>query len=471
MQSLLNKKAFTLTAILMLMGALQVSRAQTVHAFSAKQAVDYAKTNSVVVKNALIDIKIQQQANREVTSLALPQLNASANLAYNPNIAVQSLPDFISPATYQVLIDQGVKDGNGQPITFPAGGFGNIAAQFGVPWTAGAGLELSQILFDGQVFVGLQARKAVLDFTKKQAEVTQELIAANTYKLYYQLVVGRQQVTSIDANIERFDKLLNDTKEIYKQGFVERLDVDKVQVQLNNLRTEKVKMENLLKVGNTGLKFLMNIPQKDSLVLTDSLTEEELKSNILDGQYNYSDRKEYQLLSLGVKLNEYNVRRYQLSRMPTLAAFASYQKNAQRTKFNFFNDGPWFTASLVGVKLSVPIFDGFAKRSKIQSAKLELEKVKNNLAQQQENIDNEVTVSKLNMASALQTIDNQKQNVTLAEKVYNTTKLKYEQGLGDNQEIYNAQAELKMAQNNYYGALYDAIIAKIDYLKATGKLD
>ena len=458
-------------AAMMLLALSLQSRAQTVNAFSAKQAVDYAKKNATAVKNALIDIKIQQQTNREVTSAALPQLNGSVNLTYNPNIAVQSLPDFISPATYQVLVDQGVKDGNGNPITFPAGGFGNIAAQFGVPWTAGAGLELSQILFDGQVFVGLQARKTVLDFAKKQAEVTEEQITANVYKLYYQLVVGRQQITSIDANISRFEKLLNDTKEIYKQGFAERLDVDKVQVQLNNLRTEKVKTENQLKVGNAGLKFLMNMPQKDSLVLTDSLTEDELKSNILDQQYNYSDRKEYQLLSLGLKLNEYNVKRYQLSRIPTLAAFASYQKNAQRNKFDFFNDGPWFTASLVGVKLSVPIFDGFARRSKIQSAKLEVEKTKNNLAQQQENIDNEVTVSRLNMTSAMQTIDNQRQNVDLAEKVYNTTKLKYEQGLGDNQEIYTAQAELKVAQNNYYSALYDAIVAKIDFLKATGKLE
>lgn len=468
-KQLLNGKK-GIAALMMLMALSIQSRAQTVNALSAKQAVDYATKNAVAVKNALIDIKIQKETNREVTSAALPQLNGSVNVTYNPNIAVQSLPDFISPATYQVLIDQGVKDGSGNPIAFPAGGFGNIAAQFGVPWTAGAGLELSQILFDGQVFVGLQARKTVLDFATKQAEVTVEQIKANVYKLYYQLVVGRQQVTSFDANIDRIEKLLSDVKEIYKQGFAEKLDIDKVQVQLNNLRTEKVKVINQLKVGNAGLKFLMNMPQKDSLVLTDSLTENELKENILDQQYNYNDRKEYQLLSLGLKLNEYNVKRYQLSRIPTLAAFASYQKNAQRQKFDFFNDGPWFTASLVGVKLSVPIFDGFARRARIQSAKLEVEKSRNNLAQQQESIDNDVTAARLSMTSAMQTIDVQRQNVDLAEKVYNTTKLKYEQGLGNNQEIYTAQAELKVAQNNYYSALYDAIVAKIDFLKATGKL-
>ena len=360
-------KLITMSIMLMLLA--YKGNAQKVNNFTVKQAVDYAINNSIAVKNALIDIKIQQQTNREITAAALPQINGSAGLNYNPNIAVQSLPDFISPATYQVLVNQGVKDGNGQPISFPAGGFNNIAAQFGVPWVANAGVDLSQLLFDGQVFVGLQARKTVMDFARKQVEVTQEQIKANVFKIYYQLVVGKQQVTSIDANIERFEKLLNDTKEIYKQGFAEKLDVDKVQVQLNNLKTEKVKVTNQLSIGNTGLKFLMNMPQKDSLMLTDSLTEDELKSNILDEQYSYDNRKEIQLLNTALKLNEYSVKRFKLSRIPTLAAFASYQKNAQRNNFNFFNDGPWFTASLVGVKLNVPIFDGFARRSKIESAK------------------------------------------------------------------------------------------------------
>jgi outer membrane protein TolC len=425
------------------------TQAQTTHAFSAKQAADYAQANAVAVKNALIDIKIQKQTNREVTAAALPQLTGSGNFQDYLTIPTQLLPAEIAGG--------------------PAGTF--IPVQFGTKYSATGGFDIQQILFDGQVFVGLQARRTVMEFATKTAEVTQEQIKANVYKVYYQLVVGRQQITSIDANIDRFDKLLNDTKEIYKQGFAEKLDVDKVQVQLNNLRTEKLKTENQLLVGNASLKFLMNLPQKDVLVLTDSLTEDELKQNILDEQYSYTERKEFQLQSLGIKLNEYNIRRYKLSRIPTLSAFGSYQKNAQRSKFDFFKgDGDWFTTSLIGLRLNVPIFDGFARRSKIESAKLELQKSKNNLGQIREQIDNEVITSRLNMKSALQTIDAQKQNVELAEKVYNTTKLKYEQGLGNNQEIYTAQAELKVAQNNYYSALYDAIIAKVDYLKATGKL-
>jgi outer membrane protein TolC len=443
------------------------------HRLTLNQTIDYGLKNAVQVKNALLDVKIQHQVNREITAAAFPQLSGSATGTHYFNIPVQTLPDFISPATYQVLVDQGVKDGSGNPIVFPPGGFGNVAAQFGVPWTVNAGFDVSQLLFDGQVFVGLQARATAMDLAQKTAAVTIEQINANIQKIYWQLLMGQKQLGSIDANIERFEKLLFDTKEIYKNGFAEKLDVNKVQVQLSNLQTEKVKINSQLAAGNAGLKFLINMPQRDTLELADELKGEmvdELKKDILDASYTYNDRREIQLLNSAIKLNGYNVKRWQLSRIPTIAAFGNYSKQAQRQKFDFFEGGPWFTTSLIGAKLTVPIFDGFARRAKIENARLNVEKLNNTLQQTKENMDYEVSSIRTKMTAALLTLDNQRQNVTLAEEVFLTTKKKYEQGLGNNQEIYNAQTELKVAQNNYFGAMFDAISLKIDYLRATGKL-
>jgi outer membrane protein len=421
--------------------------AQQKNEFSVKQAVDYGVKNSVAVRNSLIDIQIQKQTNREITAAALPQINGSGTFQDFIDIPTSLLPGEIF----------------GQPGT-------RIPVQFGTKYNATGSIDASQLLFDGQVFVGLQARDAAIQLATKTSEVTAEQIKANIYKVYYQIAVGKKQVTSIDANIERFEKLLHDTKEIFKQGFAERLDVDKVQVTLNNLKTEKIKIDNQLTAGHAGLKFLMNMPQKDSLILTDTVSEDQLKENILEEKYEYKDRKEFQLLTVVTKLNGYNLQRYKLSKIPTVAAFASYQKNAQRATFDLFGKGDWFSTSLVGLKVSVPIFDGFSRKAKISKAKFEIEKTKNSLEQLEQSIDYDVTNARIKMKSALATIDNQKQNVVLAEKVYNTTKKKYEAGLGSNQEIYNAQTELKVAQNNYYSALYDAVIAKIDYLKAVGKL-
>jgi outer membrane protein len=437
------------------MGMLLLSAnvfAQQKNEFSVKQAVDYGMKNMVQVKNALLDVKIQEQVNRQITSAAFPQVSGSINATHYFNIPVTTLPDFISPATYQVLVDQGVKNGAGQPITFPSAGFGSIPAQFGTSWTGSGGIDVSQLLFDGQVFVGLVARNEVLNFYKKIAEVTQVMIKANIYKIYYQLVVGKKQITSLDANIERYEKLLNDTRLFFKNGFAEKLDVDKVEVQLNNLRTEKIKAENNLAVGYSGLKFLIGMPQKDILQLTDTLSDEELKANILDSAYDYKDRKEFQLQSIAEKLGKYNIRRYQLSKLPTVAAFGSYSKNAQRNSFNFFSKGDWFTTSLVGVKISVPIFDGNKKNALIQQSRYELQKRENSIDSLKSSIDADVEQSRLKMTSAILTVDYQKKNIALAEAVYNTTKLKYEQGIGSNQEIYNAQTELKVAQTNYYSS-------------------
>ncbi|MBC7866842.1 MAG: TolC family protein [Gloeobacteraceae cyanobacterium ES-bin-316] len=428
--------------------AQQRLKAQQVNSFSVKQAVDYAFKNSTKVKNALLDIQIQKEVNREITAGALPKLSGTASLNNYLDIPVSLIPAEIF---------------GGPPGTFQT-------VQFGTKYNATGGLDITQTLFDGQVFVGLQARAASIQFYEKRKAITEELINVNLQKIYYQLVVGKQQMTSIDANIERFAKLLNDTKEIYNQGFAEKLDIDKVSVQLNNLETEKIKVQNQLDAGNAALKYLMNMPQKETLVLTDSLTDEQLQESLLNSEYQYTDRKEYQLLDVTKRLNEYNIKRYKLSYLPTLSAFGNYNKNAQRQTFDFFKGGQWFTTTLVGIRLNVPIFDGFAKKARVNQAKFVLQQTNNNVDDLRQSIDNDVAQAKFNISAALVTMDNQKKNMELAEKVFNTTKKKYEQGLGSNQEIYTAQTELKVAQNNYYGALYDAIIARIDFLKATGKL-
>jgi outer membrane protein TolC len=440
------------------------------HEFSIQQAIDYARKNNVQVKNALLDVQRQEQVNREVTSNAYPHINGSLGTSFNPSVATQVLPNFISPATYQVLIDEGVKDGNGNPIQMP-NDFGFIAAQFGSKFTATAGVSLSQILFDGQVFVGLQARKATIEFQRKNVEVAEELIKANIYKVYYQLVVSKTQVGILDANIALLDKLLKDTRLIYENGFAEKLDIDKVSVRLANLLTEKNKVLNTVSNGYYGLKLLLGMPIRDELVLTDTLSDQQITDGILEtSTYSYDDRKEYQYAKVGKQLNEFNIRRYQLSKIPTVTLNANYAKNAQRDKWNFFNNGPWYTISTVNLNFAIPIFNGFYTKAKIEQAKIDLKKTENQIQALELSIDNEVAVAKNNFRTAIATMAFQKENMELAERVYNQTKKKYEAGTGSSLEINTAQTDLQVAQNNYITALYDAIIAKTDYLKATGKL-
>ncbi len=423
------------------------------YAFSVKESVDFALKNSTQVKNALIAINLQLQTNREITAAAYPQISGSGSMVRNLQVPVGVLPGDLMPG--------------GTPGTF-------ITIPFGTKYNSSYGFSGSQILFDGQVFVGLQARRASIDYARLNVEVTSEQIKANVQKIYYQLVVAKSQVATIDVNIERTKKLLHDTEQLFKNGFSEKLDVDKVNVNLSNLNTEKVKIQNQIEAGYVGLKYLMGMPVRAELVLTDSLTEEEIKSNVIDeGEFDFNSRKEFQLLKTQEVLNEFNIKRYKYTYIPTLQLNANYTRNAFRSQFDLLKWGPqypWYPTSFVGLSINVPLFDGFGKDARIKRSRYELMQTRNTIEDTKNNINNEIETAKINIRSAILTMDEQKKNVALAERVYNQTKLKYEQGLGSNIEITTAEGDLKIAQNNYFSALYDAIVAKVDYLKATGKL-
>lgn len=435
--------------VIVLTSIIRPALAQETYSLSAKQAVDYAMKNSTQVKNTLKDIEIQFQTNREITAAAYPQINGTINVT-----DYLKLPTQLIPAEFF----------GGQPGEFQA-------VQFGTKYNGSYGATIEQLLFDGQVFVGLQARAASIEYAEKNVSVTQEAIKANVYKIYYQLVVGKKQIALLDANIVRSEKLLHDTKALFDNGFQEKLDVDKVTVTLSNLKTEKAKVENQLQTGYLGLKYLMGMPVKNQLVLSDTLSESFLREGILTDNVRFEDRQEYLLLKSVEKLNTYNIKRYKFTYIPTVSLTGSYSKMAQREKFNFFKGGQnWYPTTYIGLQINVPIFDGFARDARIKSAKLTLAKTQNNIADLQNQITNEVETSRINIRSALITLDEQKKNMVLAEQVYNQTKLKYEQGMGSNLEITNAETELRSAQNNYFSALYDVIKSRIDYLKAIGKL-
>jgi outer membrane protein len=436
--------------VLALLLAAMFTQAQTgtTHAFSVQQAVEYAKKNNTQVKNALLAIQVQEQVNRGITSAALPNIAGNASITDYIVVPTQVIP--------------------GDNFGGPPGSL--LPVQFGLKYSSSALLQLQQLLFDGQVFVGLQARKTSIDFAKKNVDVTEEAIKVNIYKIYYQLAVSKTQIDLLDSNIARLEGLRHDVNEIFKNGFAEKLDVDKLDVQLTNLKTERIKYLNSIEIGYYGLKTLMGMPVKDTLILTDKITDNDIKANALIDSVNYTDRQDYQYLGLLKKLNEYNIKRYKLSYLPSLGLTGVYGKQAYRQKFDIFGKGDWFDISYIGLNLSVPIFSGFAKDAKVKQSKIELQQTQNNIDNLKLSIDNEVESARLKYNSAIQALENQKRNMELAKRVTDQTEKKFFAGIGSNTEINTARLEQKTAETAYTTALYDAIIAKVDFLKAIGKL-
>jgi outer membrane protein TolC len=468
MKGIYSKKQLLLATSLLLLGT--IVQAQKKYAITADSAVIVAFNNVTEIKNLQIDSLLQFQKNKEITGSAFPQIAGTVSSTHYFSIPVTVLPDFISPSVYGVLTHEGVKDGSGNTIKTPSS-FGTFPAQFGVPWSASAGISVNQLLFQPDVFIGLKARSKAIKYVSDNIQVMKDSIKSNVYRSYYAVVIAEKRLSFLKDGLKRLQKLYSDQDVMFKNGFIERLDLDKTQVNLNNLLATEKQVENGVGLGYAALKFALGLTQKDTLILKDTLSNESIKKGVLDyKQFAYEDRPEIRLLNTVKELQQLDVQRYKLQYIPTIAAFWNYSKNAQRQQFDFFNKGDWFTTNMVGVNMSVPIWNGGQREAKIKQAKLTLDKTNNSISQFKQVIDLQTEAARVTLVNSLSSLDIQERNTALAERVYLLTKKKYEQGLGSSFEVLQVEQSLQDAQNNYFQSLYDAVIAKVGLLKATGKL-
>ncbi len=424
---------------------------QTVHMLTVQDALELAKKNNIQVKTAQANLSVQEQTNKQLTADALPTIAATGT----------STNYFQIP----VIVLAANSFGPGFPPT-------SQAVSLNQKYNLTGGVTLSQKLFDGSVFVGLKARSSALDYYKKNIDLTIEGLTVNVYKTYYSLVVSKTQLELLDANIARAEKFLHDTKVMNDNGFAEKLDVNKAVVQLANLQTSRENTQTNIVNGYLTLKFLIGIPASDSVQLTTNFDESQLKGGIpMDLQYRYEDRYDFQTLQISKQLSEFDVKRYKAVYYPTLSLNGAYQKNALNNTFDLFSkSSTWYSTSYFGFSLNVPIFSGFSKDANLKKARVQSNLLSDQLENLKQSIDIEVRTARNNFINAISNMDNQKENTSLAESVYDQTKKKYESGLASSTDLTNAQTDLIQAQSNYINALYNAVVAKVDYLKAIGKI-
>ena len=433
---------------------LSVFKAQSQNAgsvnYSLKQAIDYAFKNSPNYLNAELEIQNSKYRKKEVLGVGLPQINSSVDLKDYIDIPTSLLP--------------------GQFFGAPAGTF--IPVKFGTKYNATAGFSASQLIFSSDYIVGVKAAKELINLSTINVNRSKTELVSSVSKAYYNVVVNKERTKLLDANIIKLKKIFDDTKAFNQQGFVEQIDLERLEVQYNNLVVEKEKTDRLIGLSESLLKFQMGYKISEPIILTDSLTfENNDVASLLSGKIDISKRADYQLLQSQQRLYQLDLKRQRLGYLPTVAAYGSYQYNAQRQKFDF-TDGSqsWFKISLIGGTVNLNIFDGLQRHNRIQQAKIAVQKGENNLKNIELAAEIEATISEVTYQNAYASLQTQKRNMQLAQHVFDVSQKKYEQGVGSNLEITNAQTALKEAQTNYYNAVYDMIVSKIDFQKATGTL-
>ncbi len=445
-------KPIAITLIALMFGITKVkAQAQEPNAnsYSLQQAIDYAYKNSPNYLNAQNDVLMAKYKRKEVLGMAMPQINTSVDIKNFLEIPTSLIP--------------------GEIFGAPAGSF--IPVKFGTTFQATGSAEASLLVFSADYLIGLKATKEYIDLMNISVTRSKTETVSQVSKAYYGVLVNKERIKLLDANLTKLEKLVNDTRAFNQQGFVEQIDVDRLEVSYNNLVTEKQKIERLVTLSEYMLKFQMGYSGKENLILTDSLSISGTPENIDASQIDITKRSEYQLLEGQQRLNTINVKRLKFGYLPTLVAYGSLGYSGMRNDLDFFSKKhDWFPTALIGAKLSLNIFDGFQRHYKIQQAKLDFTKGENSLKNLQLAFELESASASTNYNNAVSSLQIQKRNLQLAENVYNVSQKKYEQGVGNNLEVVNAQASLKESQTNYFNSIYDMLVYKIDYLKATGTL-
>lgn len=443
----MNYKYLSLIFCFFTVLSVKAQQSDTLISFSLKEAIDYAQTHQVSILNATIDEEIAKNTVKKTIGIGLPQLNGNVNFQDFLKVPTSLLPGefFDKPGT-------------------------QVPVRFGVQYQSSIGLELSQLLFDGSYLVGLQASKTFKELSNKSLKRSRIETAVAVTKAYYSVLVSNEQLSLLDANMSRLKKSFNDTQALFANGFVEKIDVDRLKVLSNNLETERENVIRLLELNVNLLKFQMGMNIQSKLKLKDSIASLQVEESIaLNDTSSYQNRIEYSLLQTQKKINELDVKRYKSLFLPSLVAFGSSLQSLQSQKFESLFDRS-FPTTVVGFRLSVPILSGGIRTYQVRNAKLEVLKTENNLINLKNGINLEVEQAQTIYKNGLKSLQNQKRNMDLAQEVLRVSKIKYEEGVGSSIEVTSAETSLKESQNNYINALYDLLINKVNVDRALGKI-
>ncbi|OEJ99941.1 TolC family protein [Roseivirga misakiensis] len=422
--------------------------------FSLREAIEYSLANNQDLKNAMVTTKDAEAQVFETRADGLPQIDA--NFGYTNNTQLQ-----------QSILRASVFD--------PTAGPNDITTvAFGIQHQSNFNITASQMIWDGSFFIGLKAarklrEKVVVDQKKTEVDVVEAVT-----KAYYLVLVNQVRTDLIDTNIETIEKTLEETRQLYENGFAEKIDVTRLQVQLNNLKTERQGVSQVIASSKNILKLSMGMPVIQPLSLSDTLDDFDFSySNSEVQAYNVQERLEAQQINYLKDLAILDIKNIRSQYIPKVTLNAGWGRNTGNDSFGTLwnSDRMWFGSSFVGLNVNIPVFDGLRKKYTTERKKYQLETLNNQYDLLTNNLQQELINAKDALEVNLQRLEVQEANMALAKEVTEITREKYTEGIGSNLELINAEDGYKQAEVNYLTALYDAIIAKIDLDKSLGKLN
>ena len=419
--------------------------------FSLEEAQNFAIENNLNIKNAEADVKIARKKIWETTAIGLPQVNGTVNYTDNLSLATVLIPDFFG----------------GNPDEM-------IEVQFGTQHNASASITATQQIFSGPYIVGLMAARVYRQLSEQNLEQTEINVKELVTRNYYLILLSEEIRKTLLKNYNNTLKTYKETKAMFKQGFVEETDVDQLKVTLTTLDNSVNSMERQVKASKNMLKFQMGLDLEVLVSLTDSLNGILGKINLqLPGgnDFNIDNNIEYNIMETQIELASLDLKRQKTEYLPTLSVMYMNNWNAMRDGFNFFNsDKKWYESEMIGFTLNIPVFSSGSKISKISQKQLAFEKATHTKKLIRQNLEMESQQVKFDYNTALEKYLSEKENVKLAKRILEKTRIKYKNGMASSFELIQANNQYLQTESNLTSAKVEILNVKIRLDKITNRL-
>ena len=403
------------------------------------QVVEYALIKSPIIRQAQIDQEIGERDIKSNLADWYPQITASAAGAYNIKLQQQIIGD--------------------QLITF------------GQKYNSNILLQADQTLFNRDQLFASKSSKYYRQQLQQVIEDAKINTVVDVSKAFYSILLSEEQIKILDQNLDRLEKQYKDAFSRFEAGLVDKTDYQRASIALTNVKSDRNRVANSFESKYDYLKQLMGYP--DSLNFTIEFDIQGAAGMIGEDAADpliLENRVEYQLLQTQQTLNEIQTTYEKWNYLPQLSAYYRYNWNYFNANFSDLYRTA-YPISAVGLNLSIPIFQGGKRIHQVRAAELQVDRGVIELENLSNQIKTEYSTALADYNSSVYEWQLIRENMVMAEEVYNIIKMQYDEGIKAYVELVVAETDLQTAQINHINAFYQVLEDKLDLEKALGTIN
>ena len=431
-----------------------------------EEAIQLAIENNKDIKVSYLNTEKSSAAVREAFGYALPSIDASANFSHFLKKPLMPFPDFgalLTNATYSILFDENViprDDSKFVPVETQLQSFALNNAYT-------ASLTLTQVLFSSAVFEGIGATKTFYELSKAELNNTVSKTVLSVQKAFYGVLLAKAVLDITNASFTNAQENFNNVKALYGEGMVSEFDMLQAEVQVENIRPVLLSIENLLLTANNGLKIVIGIDQAEEVDVSGEITLDSIDINNEDELIQEALASNFDIKSLDLKkqVDEAFIQLDVSEYWPTLAAFGNYTYAGSSDALNFQN----YDYSTVGLSLTFNLWQGNRTKNAVEQSTITFKQTEEQLLLLKDYTILEVKSKVQELRRVKSLLEVQERTVKLAQRAYDISKVRYQEGAGSQLELQNADQDLRQARLNRVQAIHSYLVTKYELDQLLGR--